>query len=136
MEKTLLVSLERVSPADILDFRKRVEEYWEELMPYAAVIKDQKSREAYFRECFTWDGGNHHPHWAIADGQRVGFASFEVSPATKSATIASFYVFPNERRKGYGTALMQALYEQFDKLAVELVELNVRRDNPGALKFW
>jgi ribosomal protein S18 acetylase RimI-like enzyme len=136
MEKISLISLERVSPADIVDFQKIAEEYWEELMPHATVVKGQQSRESYFYECFKWDGGNHHPHWALTNGRRVGFASFEVSIVNKTATMADFYILPNERRKGYGTAMMQALYKYFDKLEVELVELNVRRDNPNALMFW
>jgi ribosomal protein S18 acetylase RimI-like enzyme len=136
MEKTSPIYLERVSSADIIDFQKMVEEYWQELMPHTLVVKDQERRKVYFQESFTWSGGNRHPHWAMVDGRRVGFISFEVSSVNNSATVANFYVFPNERRKGYGSALMQALYEQLDKLDVELIELNVRRDNPGALMFW
>lgn len=112
------------------------EAYWQELMPHASVIQDVPQRNAYFHQCFTWEGGNCHPCWAIAGGRKIGFISFEVSPENKSASIKDFYVALTERRKGYGRAMVQALYEHLDKLGIELIELNVRRDNPDALAFW
>ena len=56
--------------------------------------------------------------------------------AKQSASIDDFYVVPDARRRGYGTAIVQAVYAQLDTHGVTLVELNVRRDNPQSLAFW
>lgn len=66
----------------------------------------------------------------------MGFVAYAVDEARKSASINDFYVVPEARRRGYGAAMVQAVYAQLDQLGVELVELNVRRDNPQALAFW
>jgi ribosomal protein S18 acetylase RimI-like enzyme len=130
------VYLEQVKLTDIHDFRRVVEAYWQELMPRSAVVHNPARREAYFQECFTWAGGNRHPYWAVIEGHRVGFLTYTVDEAKKSASIDDFYVMPEVRRRGYGAAMLRAVYAQLDQLGVELVELNVRRDNPRALAFW
>jgi ribosomal protein S18 acetylase RimI-like enzyme len=136
MQNPVKVTLAQVKTADIPEFREMVAAYWQALMPHAPVIQDPDQREAYFRERFTWTGGNRHPHWALLAGQRIGFISFEVCEAKRSASVEDFYIVPAERRKGYGSAMMRALYDCLDMLGVELIELNVRRDNPAALVFW
>ena len=104
MQKAAQVILERVASGDIIDFQKMVDAYWQELMPHSPMVKDMERRNAYFRKCFTWEGGNRHPYWAVVDGRRVGFVSFEVALANKSASVDDFYVALTERRKGYGSA--------------------------------
>jgi ribosomal protein S18 acetylase RimI-like enzyme len=136
MQESTQVSLERVAPEDIAEFQEMAEVYWQELMPHAPVIKDREQRKAYFAKRFTWDSGNRHPFWAKSDGRKIGFISFEISVANKSASVEDFYVALPERRKGYGSATVCALYAHLDKLGIELIELNVRRDNPNALSFW
>ena len=130
------MTLEKVDVQDLAAFRQMVEAYWQELMPKANVIKDPEQREAYFQERFAWDGGNRHPHWAVAEGRRIGFIMFEVAGDQKRAWVEDFYVLPEVRRKGYGTAIVQWLSTHLDSLGVEQIDLNVRRDNPGALDFW
>jgi hypothetical protein len=46
MQESIQVTLEKVSPEDIAESRKMVEEYWQELMPHAAVVKEL-DRELY-----------------------------------------------------------------------------------------
>lgn len=128
--------LEKVHLNDILDFRRIVKAYWQEVMPHSDVVNDPDRRETYFRECFTWAGGNRHPYWAVAEGRRVGFVAYAVDEAKKTASINDFYVMPQERRRGYGAAMVQAVYAQLDKRGIERVELDVRRDTPQALAFW
>jgi ribosomal protein S18 acetylase RimI-like enzyme len=130
------VNLEEVHSIDIAEFQQVVAAYWQELMPHAPVIQDADRQIAYFKECFTWSGGNHHPHWALGAGRRVGFVSFAIDLDRHTASIDDFYVLPAERRHGFGSAMVQALYGHFDQLGIELIELNVRRDNPNALAFW
>jgi ribosomal protein S18 acetylase RimI-like enzyme len=128
--------LEPVDPSNIEGFRRMVVGYWQELMPQSNVVQDGERQKAYFQESFNWDGGNRHPYWALVDGRKVGFASFAVDEADNAARIEDFYVVPEERRKGYGAALVQELYKHLDKRGVVLIELHVRRDNPNALAFW
>ena len=128
--------IEQVSLKDRARFRELVEAYWRELMPNSTVVRDTEQRDAYFQEEFAWDGGNRHPYWALVDGRLVGFVSFEVSEAQRCAFVDGFYVVPEERRKGYGRDLVAWLFSHLDRLGVERIDLNVRRDSPTALAFW
>ena len=52
------------------------------------------------------------------------------------AKINDFYVIPAKRRRGLGSWLVGAVTEVTDGLGIERIDLSVRRDNPGALRFW
>lgn len=130
----MMIELTPVQPGEQDDFRPLVEAYWEELMPNAAVLKDQPSRDRYFAESFHWDGEQERPYWALRAGERVGFVA--LSRNGQSGYIDDFYVIPAYRRQGIGRAIVQALTTLFDQDGVTLVELSVRRDNPRALAFW
>jgi len=125
-----------VQRTDSGDFRRIVEAYWQEVMPQSDVVNNPDRQEAYFRACFPGAGGHRQPYWAIADGRRVGFVAYTVDAAQHSASIDDFYVVPNACRRGYGTAMVQALYAQLDTHGVECIDLHVRRDNPHAFAFW
>ena len=131
-----MLSIEKVDMGDLAPFRKMVETYWQELMPQAIVLRDAPARDAYFQEQFAWDSGNNHPHWAMVDDCRVGFMTFEVSKEQKRAKVNNFYVVPQMRHQGYGSAMVQCLFEYLDSLGVQRIDLDVRRDNPKALAFW
>jgi ribosomal protein S18 acetylase RimI-like enzyme len=130
------MDLEQVHLTDMPIVRRLVEAYWQEVMSQSDVVKQPDRREAFFRGCFTWAGGNRHPYWAVVSGRNVGFVAYTVDEAKKSASIDDLYVVLAERRQGHGTAIVQAMYAHLDRLGVELVELNVRRDTPHALAFW
>jgi len=132
----MTVEIKKVSINDITHFRVMAEAYWRELMPKSIVIQDIKRREAYFEQEFTWDGGSNHPHWAIVENSHVGFMTFEVSKEQKIATVNNLYVIPDRRRQGCGTAMVQWLFSRLDRLRIEQIDLNVRRDNPRGLAFW
>ncbi|MCP4416969.1 MAG: GNAT family N-acetyltransferase [Chloroflexi bacterium] len=130
------MNLEKVKLTDIPDFRQMAEIYWQELMPHSDIVQSSEKQEIYFQDCSSWDGGNSHPFWAVAQGRRVGFVAYDVDEGKKTAVINDFYLIPEVRRQGHGSAMVKAIYAQFDALEVELVELNVRRDTPQALAFW
>jgi ribosomal protein S18 acetylase RimI-like enzyme len=136
MTEIAALRLEMIDLADLAEFRRGAEVYWQEIMPHAGVVKDAAQREAYFQARFTWQGGNRHPYWAVTAGRRIGFVSFSLDEAHATACIEDFYVRVEARRQGYGRLMVQALARLFDERAIELVELNVRRDNPTALAFW
>jgi hypothetical protein len=98
-----LLKIEQVDTKHRAGFRSMVQDFWRELTPKSTVVNDPGRWEACFREQFAWDGGNHHPHWAVVDDQPVALMAFGVSVEQKRATVSSFCVIPDERRKGYGT---------------------------------
>ncbi len=131
-----MVQLQRIQPTDRARFQQMVEAYWQEIMPGAAVIQTEERRLAYFQEEFPLDRDEHWIQWALTQKEPVGFVAVTLTAARKAAMIEDFYVLPTERRRGYGAAIIHALYQQLDSAGVELVELNVRRDTPQALAFW
>jgi ribosomal protein S18 acetylase RimI-like enzyme len=131
-----VLSLEKVDVKDRIPFREMVEAYWQELMPQSIVVRDPQRKEAFFQDEFSWDGGGNYPHWIVADGCRVGFVTFQVSRERKRARINNFYVVPEKRRRGHGSAVVRWLFSYMDGEGVERIDLDVRRDNPGALAFW
>jgi len=130
------MNLEKMNLLNNHDLRQIVVAYWQEVMPQSEMMQNPARQEAYFLERFLSIDDNLHLYWAVVAGQKVGFVAYTVDDVKKSASINDFFVVPEVRRCGYGTAMVQAVYEQLDRLGVELVELNVRRDNPQALAFW
>jgi ribosomal protein S18 acetylase RimI-like enzyme len=131
-----IMHLQVVDPAEMVQFRQVVEAYWQELMPKAEVLSDPLRQERYFQKAFAWSGESRVPRWVLDGDRQVGFVSLSFDPAQRSATIDDFYIFPDERRKGYGTQVVEAIFALLVHSDIEVVELNVRRDNPGALAFW
>lgn len=126
--------LHAVAPSDVGLFRHMVDAYWDELMPTADVLQSTERRDAYFHQTFSWQ--QVPPQWAVVSDERIGFVHYTLALDQRRATIENFYVLPNQRRRGYGTALVRALYGQFDAAGIELVELHVLRTKPLALAFW
>lgn len=131
-----MVQLQPVQPSEQAQLQAMAEAYWQEIMPTADVVQDAERRTRYFQERFPLNDENRRVHWALVDGQVVGFIVITINPARKQVMVEDFYVPPTERRKGYGAAMIQALYQQLDQTSIEMVELTVRRDNPQALAFW
>jgi ribosomal protein S18 acetylase RimI-like enzyme len=123
-----MLRIEQVGADDIARLREIVAEYWRELMPKSDVVNDPARWEARFREQFG------QPYWMLEDGDPIGLVAFEV--AGKRARVDEFYVVPEKRRLGYGTVLVKWLFAHLDSLGVGQIDLDVRRDNPGALGFW
>jgi ribosomal protein S18 acetylase RimI-like enzyme len=123
-----VLCVERVDVKDIARFREMVAAYWRELMPKSDVFNDPERWEACFREQFG------EPYWMVEDGEPVGLVAFQVSD--RQARVNDFYIVPERRRLGYGTVLVKWLCAHLDSLGLERIDLDVRRDNPGALAFW
>ena len=131
-----MMQLKVVDSNEIHKFRRMVEAYWQDVMPLADVIQDKPRRDAYFLRSFSWRDGDQPPIWAILNGYIIGFIHYTFDANSNCATIEDFYVAPHQRQKGYGTLMIQTLHKSLDALGVELIELNVRRDNPQARAFW
>ena len=128
------LTFERVIPADQNRFRPLVEAYWLEIMPHADTVCTSDSRDSYFADRFPLSSTEPGVFWGLSEGSPVGFISFSISGTR--AEINDFYVVPARRRRGIGTFLVKSTIEITDSLGVDRIDLNVRRDNPEALKFW
>ncbi len=128
------INFERVIPADQNRFRPLVEAYWLEIMPHADTVCTPDSRDSYFADRFPLSSTETRVFWGISEGSPVGFISFSISGTR--AEINDFYVVPARRRKGIGTFLVKSAIEITDSLGIDRIDLNVRWDNPEALKFW
>ena len=130
------LQLKKVRVSELDAFREVVNEYWRELMPQSPVVKDVSKGETYFEKRFTWEGESGHPYWAIADGERVGFLMYKIIKDAACAQVHDFYVIPDRRRQGFGSAMFEMLISRLDEMGIRQIDLNVRVDNPGALEFW
>ena len=67
----------------------------------------------------------------------IGFLSYEIKEmATKYMWVDEFFVAESERRKGYGTLLMNKAKEIAEKEKVKRIALNVFDFNKGAMKLY
>ncbi len=128
------INFKRVIPADQNRFRPLVEAYWLEIMPHADTVCTSDSRDSYFADRFPLSSTEPRVFWGLSEGSPVGFISFSISGTR--AEINDFYVVPAKRRRGIGTFLVKSAIEITDSLGIDRIDLNVRRDNPEALKFW
>jgi len=128
------INFKRVIPADQNRFRPLVEAYWLEIMPHADTVCTSDSRDSYFADRFPLSSTEPRVYWGLSEGSPVGFISFSISGTR--AEINDFYVVPAKRRRGIGTFLVKSTIEITDSLGIGRIDLNVRRDNPEALKFW
>ena len=78
------------------------------------------------------------PAWpflvATRDGVVVGFAA--AAAATEEADILTVAVARSERRRGIGTALVEALEEELTRRGVVQITLEVRRSNRAARSLY
>lgn len=128
------INFKRVIPADQDRFRPLVEAYWLEIMPHADTVCTPDSRDSYFADRFPLSSTEPGVFWGLSEGSPMGFISFSISGTR--AEINDFYVVPARRRRGIGTFMVKSAIEITDSLGVDRINLNVRRDNPEALKFW
>ena len=67
----------------------------------------------------------------------IGFLSYEIKEmATKYMWVDEFIITESERRKGYGTLLMNKAKEIAEKEKVKRIALNVFDFNKGAMKLY
>lgn len=131
-----MIRLQPIQPSEQAQLRIMAEADWQEIMPTADAMQNTEQRDRYFHQRFPLDDEKCRVQWAMVAERVVGFVAITINPARKQVMVEDFYVLPTERRHGYGAAMLQALYQQLDKTAIEMVELTVRRDNPQALAFW
>jgi len=130
------ISLEPVDRMDKAAFRKMTTAYWREIMPHSPVVQDANEGEKYFTNRFSWDGKNGQPYWVLANGEQVGFLMFRFLYDGNVAQVHDFFILKEHRREGIGSQAARELLSLLWDKGILQIDLNVRVDNPIALKFW
>jgi ribosomal protein S18 acetylase RimI-like enzyme len=79
--------------------------------------------------------------WIVADGERAGLMQVRtderwLDPTQEVAQISEFTVFPAFRRRGIGSAAVEALLEEHRGRGTVEVQADILRDNAPARAFW
>ncbi len=134
------VTLRPVPPSEHDDYFAMMAPYHAELDIYDPYAGDVPSAEAYRRAVLD-DMAGRELLWIEADGERAGFVMMRVDPDWPDetrliASIAEFYVAPLYRRRGIGSAAVQAILDDHRARGTFEVEAGILRDNSPALEFW
>ena len=82
--------------------------YARELAPYANVtVMDGEVSYPLFD--LYWREEQRKPFWAIANGERIGFALIRFAPEHDAMQMAEFFILPAHRRGGAGLSFARAL---------------------------
>jgi ribosomal protein S18 acetylase RimI-like enzyme len=117
-------------------FRTMLVDYWRDLVPEADFLGDAVLAEAEYRDRYRWSGESLNPFWAMIDERIVGFLMFRLHDDGRGAYLHDFYIVPEHRRQGYGTALFRTLRMHLAGLGIEEIEMQVLVDRPDSLAFW
>lgn len=79
--------------------------------------------------------------WIVADDERAGLMQVRtderwLDPTQEVAQISEFYVLPAFRRRGVGSAAVEALLEEHRGRGTVEVQADILRDNAPARAFW
>ena len=79
-----------------------------------------------------WREDRHWPFWAMQGCERAGFALIRFVPELSAMQIAEFYIVPECRRDGVGTAFARTLMQRHPGCWT-MRQMTV---NTGAVAFW
>ena len=133
-----IVALQAIATEEREELRKMGAAYWAELVPDAPVAHDPRRAAAYFAEHFRFGDDTVSLWWATLDMGKFGFVRVDrwLTEDERGAFIRDFYIRPDVRRQGVGTAVVQAIRAVADGEGWVRIDLNVRADNPSGLAFW
>ena len=133
-----IITLHAITPAEQDELRTMVAAYWAELVPEAPVARDPRRAAAYFAEHFRFGDDTVALWWALVETATVGFVRVERwhTEDERGGFIRDFYIRPDVRRRGVGTAVVQAIRAVAEREGWVRIDLNVRADNPSGLAFW
>lgn len=133
-----IIALQDITTEEQDELREMVAAYWAELVPDAPVARDPRRADAYFAEHFRFGDDTVALWWALVDAAKVGFVRVErwTTEDERGGFIRDFYIRPDVRRQGVGTAVVQAIRAVAERDGWVRIDLNVRADNPSGLAFW
>jgi ribosomal protein S18 acetylase RimI-like enzyme len=132
------IALRDIATEERNELRATVAAYLVELVPEAPVARDPRRAAAYFAEHFRFGDDAVALWWAMLDATKVGFVQVErwTTEDERGAFIRDFYVLPDARRQGVGTAVVRAIRAVAERDGWLRNDLNVRADNARGLAFW
>ncbi|MEB2780137.1 GNAT family N-acetyltransferase [Algoriphagus sp. C2-6-M1] len=78
----------------------------------------------------------YHFHFADEDGEKLGFAGFELNQEPGKTKIHKIYILPTAQGKGIGKKLINAIKEIALENEQTSLLLNVNKYNQGAIDFY
>jgi ribosomal protein S18 acetylase RimI-like enzyme len=132
------IALQDITTEEQDELREMVAAYWAELVPDAPVARDPRRAAAYFVEHFRFGDDTVALWWVIVDEARAGFVRVErwTTEDERGGFIRDFFIGPGVRRRGTGTAVVEAIRSVANREGWVRIDLNVRADNPSGLAFW
>lgn len=113
---------------------------WREWMPQAPAVTDPAEGAKYFASQYPIGTPTTSLWWAEVDAELIGFARLELREDWRDlpwAEFMDFYIEPQWRRRGPGTAFAQALLDKLERQGIYRVDLNVRVSLLSvAAPFW
>lgn len=133
-----VILLQDITTGEQDELREMVAAYWAELVPEAPVARDSRRAAAYFAEHFRFGDDTVSLWWVLVDTAKVGFVRVDRwrTEDERGVFIRDFYIRPEIRRQGVGTAVVQAIRAVAERDGWVRIDLNVRADNPGGIAFW
>ena len=111
---------------------------WWDIEPLIAVERELFGPTAWTAEAFWAELARPASRWFVVaedhDGQLLGYAGLMVSGA--QADVQTVAVAPAGRHQGLGDRLVRALLEQAGRRGAASVLLEVRADNPVAIRLY
>lgn len=110
------ISLKRIKQEDHQLIWKALQDYLLELLNTIGNPEGKNLKEEipypYFES--YWEEPNRYPMWAVnSEGENVGFVFLRDTGSHFS--IAELYIFPGQRKKGYGKALIESIISHCQK---------------------
>ena len=105
------IALREITTEEQDELRAMVAAYWAELVPDAPVAHDPRRAAAYFAEHFRFGDDTVSLWWVLVDAAKVGFVRVDrwSTEDERGGFIRDFFIGPDVRRRGVGTAVVQAI---------------------------
>ncbi|MFX0090826.1 MAG: GNAT family N-acetyltransferase [Candidatus Hodarchaeota archaeon] len=135
---TSIISLGKITKDEAPIVWKFLQEYLVELLRTIGNPEGLNLEEEipypYFES--YWEEENRFPFWAVDEtGEKIGFVFLRDTGSVFS--IAEFYIFPDQRDKGYGRALLDILVVYCrKKKRYKVLFANCFDKNATGYKFW
>ncbi len=135
------VALRPIAEDEYDDFRELLLDYYDEMAEYDLDAEDAEDHLERSLPAMLDDMDGREFIWIESDGERAGFIIIRTQsdwpPDDRMiASIAEFYVDPDFRRAGVGTAAVELLLAEHRDRGTYLVEADIMRLNEPAKAFW
>ncbi|MSQ31127.1 MAG: GNAT family N-acetyltransferase [Dehalococcoidia bacterium] len=137
----MTVTIAPVEARDLDAFFAMLRAYMAELDRYDPETADAPFDVDRYRDAMQQDTEGREFLWILEDGARAGLAIVRTLPdfpddTRTVASIGEFYVTPAHRRRGVGTAAVEALLAEHRRRGTDEVGAGILAGNAPALAFW